>query len=243
RLPVQQPVNAATNLVLAMLLGWLCVGLTGRLLTGMGWAALPMMVIGIADRLKKNYLFDPIFPDDLGMWRDFLAVGVNFIKLGYLLLAASALALPLIGWGIDRRIKTPRLSAARRVGICLACGLALAAVIAAPGTSIAGAMSTWKIPSHVARSRAGYQQGGLLLSFTLNIKSDESEIVLPAPYTAPSVRQISRELLHDATPPPVPSAAMMRGISQTLLSAGTRPTTGAQLPHVVLVRAESLFPV
>jgi hypothetical protein len=104
-------------------------------------------------------------------------------------------------------------------------------------------MSRLKLPSHIARSRAGYQQGGLLLSFTLNIKPDVSLIVLPAPYTAPSVRQISRELLHDAAPPQIPSAAMMRGISRTLRSAASAPTTRARPPHVVILHAESLFPV
>jgi hypothetical protein len=128
------------------------------------------------------------------------------------------------------------------------CGLLLTAVIVSPGTRIGGAMSAMKLARSVPRTRAGYRNAGLLLGFVLNVKADASQIVLPEPYSAQSVRQISGELLHDATAAEkgaqaVPSAAQMRGISQTLLSARAPAASGTLQPHVVILHAESLFRV
>src|SRR5437764_12547285 len=69
RFPLEHPANAAMNLAILLPLAWFCIALTARPLAGLGLAALPLLLLGIANRLKKNFLFDPIFPDDVGQWR------------------------------------------------------------------------------------------------------------------------------------------------------------------------------
>ncbi len=239
-----QPINAALNLSLIMLLAWFCVGLTGRLLAGLGLAALPLILIGVTNRLKQDFLFDPFFPSDLALWNDFLSVGINFVKSWQILLIPLALSMPLAGWLLDRRLRRPPLARWRRVTACLLCGALLVAIAISPGTPVAPALSALGMPADVPLSRIGYRKAGLLLAFTLNIKTDEARLAPPDRYGPQAVQLVSQELLHDSEPAVPPGADLMRAVGRDVLAAAAPPTTRpALLPHVVILHAESLFRV
>ena len=68
--------------------------------------------------------------------------------------------------------------------------------------------------------------------------ADQHQIVLPVPYSAGSVQQVSHELLHDAAPDAIPSSQQVREITRTLLSARGPAASNAQQPHVVILHAE-----
>lgn len=243
RFAYQQPANAIFNYILVLLVGWLFVGLAGRPLIGIGLAAMPLFLLGIANRVKKNLLFDPVFPDDLELLRDFFAIGVDFTTTWQLLMVPLAVSMPVVGWMLDRKGTLPPLGWLKRIAIIVPCAAALGAVAWSPGTRVGSALEAAGVSTEVPRSREGYWKSGLALGFTMNIRADEQRIRMEIPYTAQNVKQVSNELLHDAKPATHPSAQEIKGITDTMLASSGPPSHPDELPHVIVLHAESLFRV
>ncbi|QOV88461.1 LTA synthase family protein [Humisphaera borealis] len=235
------------NYLLILFFTWFCIAVTGRLLAGLGLALLPLMLIGVINRLKQDFLFDPFFPSDLRMIDDFWAVGINFVKGWQVLLVPLALSMPLAGWWFDRRMRHPTLGWRRRAAIGIACGLPLATLILSPGTPLAKITRELGIPARVELSRAAYREAGLLLGFTLNLKTDGQRLVPPEEYSRQSIEKLTGELMHDIQPranaATAPSGDDMKRIARNLVggSPSINAASIARPPHVIILHLESLF--